>query len=91
MQKLVERSWLFRRFGIFGTFAFCWITGFYIIFRGDDTQLNRDAFQGICVLLAATLGIYVSGSVIDHKNEGKEALQAKAIDTNATDTSVEVK
>lgn len=92
--KLIDRNWLYRRLGIFGTLSFCWITGFWIVFRGADTRLMQDAFQAICLLQASTLVLYVTGSVVDHKNEGKEALQAKAIDQTPvanTDTSVEVK
>lgn len=94
MTKLVDRNWLYRRLGIFGTLVFCWITGFYIILRGEDTRIMQDAFQAISLLNASTLALYITGAVYDHSREGKEALQAKAIDQTPaanTDTNVEVK
>jgi len=94
MTKLVDRNWLYRRLGIFGTMVFCWITGFFIIFKGSDTRLMESAFTSICLLNASTLALYIGGAVYDHSREGKEALQAKAIEQTPaanTDTNVEVK
>ncbi len=93
MQKLVDRNWIYRRLGIFGTLVFCWITGFYIVLRGDDTRIMQAAFQAIALLNASTLALYIGGAVYDHRAEGKEAIAAKAIDqtsTANTDTNVNV-
>lgn len=94
MTKLIERSWFFRRLGIFGTLCFCWMCGLYILVDGSDTRLMDSAFTSICLLCASTLALYIGGAVYDSRAEGKEAIAAKAVDQSApttTETNVEVK
>ena len=93
MSKLVDRNWLYRRLGIFGTLVFCWLSGFYILYQGNDTRLMDSAFTSICLLCASTLALYIGGAVYDHRAEGKEAIAAKAIEQAppaTTETKVEV-
>jgi hypothetical protein len=91
--KLIDRSWFFRRLGIFGTLIVCWLSRMYIVIWGADTRLMDSAYTSLCLLEASTLALYIGGAVYDHKAEGKEALQAKAIDqapSENTDASVKV-
>lgn len=94
MAKLIDRSWFFRRLGIFGTLIVCWVSRLYIVVLGADNRLMDSAYTSLCLLEMSTLGLYIGGAVYDHQREGKEALQAKAIEqapAENTDASVEVK
>lgn len=92
MQKLVERSWFWRRLAVFGTLILCAIIMMKVAFFGPDNRLMSDVFTTTAFLFGSSLGMYVGGSILDSRNEGKEQIAAKAVDQSVpTETSVEVK
>jgi hypothetical protein len=94
MEKLVERNWFWRRLAIFGTLILCGIVIIKIAFFGPDNRLMADAFTTTAFLLGSTLGLYIGGSIMDNRFEGKEKIAKSAIDQatpSTSETSVEIK
>jgi hypothetical protein len=92
MGKIIERSWLWRRWAVFSSLALCDICIVYLIVFGDDTRLNQDIANGLILLIGAIVNGYVFGGILDDRNKGKEAATSQAIDqSEPTTTTVEVK
>lgn len=58
-------TWSWRRSAIFGTISFCAFWMSWILVKGIDSQLYRDAFSSLSLLLMSTVGSYVFGAVWD--------------------------
>lgn len=58
-------SWKNRRRVIFTTLFYCGAVIGYMIFKGEDTGLNRDIASGLILLAASVIGSYVFGAVWD--------------------------
>lgn len=90
MEKLIERSWLWRRWAVFSSLAVCDATIFYLMIFGVDTALNRDIANGVILLMGAIVNGYVFGGIWDDRNKGKEAIASQAV-TQSDAVNVEVK
>lgn len=90
--KLVERSWFWRRLAVFGSLVFCGAIMLKVALWGPDTRLSSDIYTTTALLFTTTLLAYIGGSILDSRNEGKEALAAKVAEKSSpVETNMEVK
>lgn len=64
-------EWDKRRRTIYATLIFCSTLMIYILYRGDDSSLYRDAFNTLALLGGSVLGTWIGGSVWDDLNARK--------------------
>lgn len=68
---MVETSWFWRRWAVFGTLGFCaWAVGYLTMF-GADTALARDIVSALSLLAGITVGSYIGGGAWDDLNRMK--------------------
>lgn len=90
--KLVERSWFWRRLAVFGTLGLCAAIMLKVAIWGPDTRLSADIYTTTALLLSTALVTYVGGSILDSRNEGKEIIAAKVAEKSSpVETNMEVK
>lgn len=92
MNKLIERSWLWRRWAVFSSLGVCDIAIFWLMIFGPDTALNRDIANGVILLMGAIVNGYVFGGIWDDRNKGQEVIAHQATtQSDPSNISVEVK
>jgi len=87
MQKIMERSWIWRRWAVFSSLAVCDAAIVYLMIFGDDTALSRDIIQSAFLTILALVNGYVFGAVLDDKNKDKAAIAQSAVDAAAPSNS----
>ena len=66
---IVETSWTYRRWAVFGTLIFCaWAIG-YLTVWGKDTALDRDIVSALSLLAGMVIGSYIGGAAWDDRNK----------------------
>lgn len=64
-----KEKWSIRRRIVNTTLLFCACCVSYIMFNGEDTELNQSIANGLILLAGSVIGSYVFGSVWDDKQK----------------------
>lgn len=88
---LIERSWLWRRLGIFTSLIVCDIIVLYLTIWGTDSRVNETLANGAFLTMAALVNGYIFGGALDDRNKDKAAVATQAVEqSEPTSTTVKV-
>ncbi len=91
MGRLIERSWFWRRLGVFSSLAICDFCVLYLTIFGGDTRLNESIVNGAYLTMAALVNGYIFGGLLDDRNKDKASIATQAVDqSEPTTTTVKV-
>lgn len=80
MAKFIERSWIWRRWGVFSSLIVCDFAVVYLTVFGGDTRLNESIVNGAFLTMAALVNGYIFGGAWDDRNKDKAATANQAVD-----------
>lgn len=86
---MFERSWKYRRIAFFAILGVGLLLLSYVVIFGIDDALRRDSLTTLAFLVFSAFVTYMTGSVLDDRNKGKEMIANQAV-TQADPVSADV-